>query len=350
MLNGRRSVLIVLLGIACAVGGEAENTRPAEAATEQPVTAPPDRLRVLVWNIQRGANQFEQGPEKALRLIKSIQPDICLLQESYDVDGPRPTLGRWLATELSWNAYQGASPHLCVLTPLTIGETWHHHDWHAVGARLTDRVGRELIVYSIWIDYRAFISEALREKPDATDEELLACETEHSGRLKQTQAILAHLRQAGQFETDVPLLVGGDWNCPSHLDWTEDTASVYRFRRALPLPVSTAVTAAGFEDTFRTIFPNPVQQPGLTWSPLYRGTGREPALMDRIDRLYLHHAAATRRLKPVAATVLPEVWEAQSIPPAEREFPSDHGALVVDFVWQSAAEPTLPSAPDAPNE
>ena len=43
-------------------------------------------------------------------------------------------------------------------------------------------------------------------------------------------------------------------------------------RRALDLPVSQLVLDAGFQDTFRKIHPNPVQHPGITWSPMYRGS------------------------------------------------------------------------------
>jgi len=68
-----------------------------------------------------------QGAEKALAVIQSENPDIVLLQESYDINDDRPHLGVWLAGELGWNQYQGESTHLCVLTPLKI-ETEFFHD------------------------------------------------------------------------------------------------------------------------------------------------------------------------------------------------------------------------------
>ena len=78
---------------------------------------------------------------------------------------------------------------------------------------------------------------------------------------------------------------------------------------------------------------------GITWSPLYRGTKEVPETAERIDRLYLRHAeAAAPQLVPIAATVLPELWEDASIPEAERAFPSDHGALVIDLTWSTAAD------------
>ena len=48
-------------------------------------------------------------------------------QESYDINGDRPKLGEWLASELGWKQWQGDSAHLCVLTPLEIKARFFHH-------------------------------------------------------------------------------------------------------------------------------------------------------------------------------------------------------------------------------
>jgi endonuclease/exonuclease/phosphatase family metal-dependent hydrolase len=303
--------------------------------------AEPDTLRVLVWNVLHGANDVRQGAEKTLKIIRSVKPDIVLLQESYDIDGDRPKLGAWLAAELGWNQHQANSKHLCVLTPLQIETTFFHHEWHGVGARLRDTDGRELLAWSTWIDWRSFITYTLRDSPEISDAALLEGERVGSNRVQQAEAIISHLREAGQLSANIPLLVGGDWNCPSHLDWTVDTARIYKRRRALPLPVSTAMQNAGLTDTFRLIYPNAVQHPGITWSPMFRSTGKPDARVEqgfeRIDRLYLKNPETPHNgwlLRPVAGHVLPRTWEDESIAVDERQFPSDHGALVIDLVWE----------------
>ena len=312
------------------------------AGAPHAVDAPKDGLRVLVWNVLRGGNKVEQGPEKALAVIRSVEPDIVLLQESYDIDGDRPRLGEWLAGELGWNQYQGESAHLCIMTPLDLETTFFHHAWHGVGARVKDEHDREFLAWSIWIDYQSFIGYQLRDNPEMDDETLLEAESVRSDRLKQATALIEHLKEAGQLQSELPLLVGGDWNCPSHLDWTRDTARVYRNRREMPLPVSLAMRDAGFTDTFRALHPNPVQHPGITWSPMFRGPapGDEGTAQsfERIDRLYLKNPTdGTGRwsLRTTAAQVLPLVWEDDAVPSAQRTFPSDHGALVIDLEWIS---------------
>ncbi len=329
--RGGAALVVLAAASALALVAGAQEPAPQEASAGEA-----SGLRVLVWNIERGANPYTKGAEKALAQIRALSPDVCLLQESYDIDGERPKLGAWMAKELGWNSWQGESTHLCVLTPLEIRDRYFHATWHGVGARLEDRAGRAFDVYSTWIDYRAYVAYALRDDPDITDAELLRCESEGSNRLSQANALLDHLEETGRFDGSVPLLVGGDWNCPSHLDWTEDTARVFRFKRPLDLPVSRRMAAEGFLDTFREVHPDPLRRPGFTWTPMARGTVEAPMPLDRIDRLYRRPATeGDLRLVPVAARVLPDRHELAELPRTERAFPSDHGAVVIDLEWRA---------------
>ena len=295
-----------------------------------------DTLRVLVWNVWRGTNKVKNGPEKALKLIKDSKADICLLQESYDVDGPRPQFGIWAAKQLGWNAWQGDSPHLCVISPFKFGKRYFHKPWHALGVELVDPKGRTLHAFSMWIDYKSPIANHLMNNPEASDAELLASETSRSGRLAQSKEILAYLGKHELTSLKTPLLVGGDWNCPSHLDWTEATAERFPYRRHMPeLPVSRLMERAGFSDAYRVIHPDPVKYPGDTWSPLFRERDGKALPMDRIDRLYCKSNRQTSRLRPIRATVYPEVLEKNEVPTLERQFPSDHAALLIEFQWQN---------------
>ncbi len=291
-------------------------------------------LRVLVWNVLHGGNDVDRGAEKALEIIRREKPDVVLMQESYDIEGDRGLLGPWIAEQLGWGFFQGSSTHLCVLTPLTIEKTFEHAVWHGVGAKIRDSKGQSFIAYSIWIDYRSFVGDYLRDHPEATDEELLACETTRSNRLAQAKEIVKHLKAEGHFDAKVPLLVGGDFNCPSHLDWTEDTAIADKYRRAIPLPVSTLMAETGFVDSYRKVHPNPVQRPGITWTPMFRGSVEDPETLDRIDRLYLYNPKSDPRLIPSGAKVLPRKWAPLDQPAGQHDFPSDHGAVVIDFQWQ----------------
>lgn len=313
---------------------------PLLGCLEQAGMAGNGDLRVLVWNVWRGGNEVDRGPEKIKAVVEATRPDLVLLQESYDVDGERPTLGRWIAAGLGWYAHQSESPHLCVLSPTPFDATFFHDPWHGVGVRVEDDRGRAFIAWSIWLDYRAYVTYALRDDPSITDEALLKLESETSDRLREVTALLADVDAVSEDDPTIPTLVGGDFNCPSHLDWTVDTTRMYRHRRNLDLPVSGAMSAAGFVDAFRAVHADPVQHPGITWSPMFRekADGTVQAF-DRIDRLYLRNPTRGEwSLHPIAARVLPDGWEDERIPVRSRVFPSDHAAVVVDFEWRRASK------------
>ncbi|MCX6876037.1 MAG: endonuclease/exonuclease/phosphatase family protein [Verrucomicrobia bacterium] len=281
-------------------------------------------LRVLSWNVQEGANNFENGPEKALKVIKDSGANLVLMQESDDIAGDRTMLGPWLASQLGWQAHQPPDASLCILTKFEIVATFSHPARTAIGARIK-APGLDFIAWSCWLDYRSYLPDYWHAKPDATPAELLACETIHSARAMQTDAIITRLKQLRHLDGPLPLLVGGDWNCPSHLDYGAETQSLHH-TLTLPLPSSLAFEHAGFMDTFRAVHPSALKTPGITWSPLYRTAPKthKPLPMDRIDRLYLRATA----LKPVSTMTYPQQLESAGIRRAKRQFPSDHAAVL----------------------
>ena len=88
----------------------------------------------MVWNVLRGGNSVQQGPEKALQVIRDAAPDVVLLQESYDIEG-RSTKAR-VRLELGWRQYQQGT--ICAHD---IEATYFHHEWHGSGAKLKDPQG-----------------------------------------------------------------------------------------------------------------------------------------------------------------------------------------------------------------
>jgi exonuclease III len=67
-------------------------------------------------------------------------------------------------------------------------------------------------------------------------------------------------------EDNIPIFVTGDFNEPSHLDWTEDAVEAGMFPVVLPWPASIRMAEWGFKDSFRVLNPDPVAVPGFTWT------------------------------------------------------------------------------------
>lgn len=61
------------------------------------------------------------------------------------------------------------------------------------------------------------------------------------------------------------VILGGDFNEPSHLDWTEATKDMRdHYGLVVPWDVSVILEKAGYKDAYRVKYPNPVTHPGLT--------------------------------------------------------------------------------------
>ena len=138
-----------------------------------------------------------------------------------------------------------------------------------------------------------------------------------------------------------PTFLTGDFNSPSHLDWTAAMARAdpKRVRYPLAWPVSAALARAGFRDSYREAHPDPVAAPGLTWTP---GTPppriRKQETVDRIDWVMSSGPARTLAAKLVGETGGPDVEVGVS------PFGSDHRAVASTFAVNARKAPPLVSA------
>jgi hypothetical protein len=62
------------------------------------------------------------------------------------------------------------------------------------------------------------------------------------------------------------VVLGGDFNEPSQLDWVAETSHLYQ-RQGLTVPwtVCLMLDSAGYADAYRSRHPNPVTHPGITY-------------------------------------------------------------------------------------
>jgi hypothetical protein len=162
---------------------------------------------------------------------------------------------------------------------------------------------------------------------------------------ERVPAIEEALRVATELENAaVPVFVAGDFNAPSHLDYTDATVGA-REHVKFPVewPVSKLVEQAGFVDSFRATHPDPVAEPGITW-PAFRprvdgyNPGPDGAVSDRIDFIYAGGPATA-----LASEIVGEDG-ADGVDVAVSPWPTDHRAIVSTFEVTPAPVPTLLSA------
>ena len=124
-------------------------------------------------------------------------------------------------------------------------------------------------------------------------------------------------------EEGYPVILTGDLNQPSSLDYTEETVGMRKgVTEPIPWPVSETLLDIGMRDTFREIHPDPVENPGLTHgNPDFK----EGGFGDRIDYLYVGGPAVTQTSELVGEVGGPNV---------DREYDpwtSDHRAVLSTF-------------------
>jgi endonuclease/exonuclease/phosphatase family metal-dependent hydrolase len=151
--------------------------------------------------------------------------------------------------------------------------------------------------------------------------------------IKKTIAALKPLAAKG-----IPVVLTGDFNSPSYLDWTPAAA---RHRPLVPYsvawPASKALANAGFVDSYREVHPSPVARPGFTWSPGGPET-RKHEFPDRIDWV-LHAGPATA----VSSSLIGETGGPDVDLGFGPPYPTDHRGVVSTLDVTPAPAPNLVS-------
>ncbi len=133
-----------------------------------------------------------------------------------------------------------------------------------------------------------------------------------------------------------PVFLTGDFNTPSHLDWTAP-ADVARDDIPFPVewPVSKALVDAGFTDSYRAVHADPVARPGFTWTP----GGPESIKREVHDRI--DWVVSAGPAEAIDSRVLGEAGNETVVDLSFDPWPSDHRGVVSTFEVTPAPMPAL---------
>lgn len=236
-----------------------------------------DELRVLTFNMWVGGENVDDYHNKQVRFLSSEGLDIVGLQESRGRDGNR------LAEALGWYSWQGDD--VAIISRYPIAEVYPAVT-KAGGVRIKLDSSHEVIFWSAHpTAYPYGPYEVCFKHNDANA--VLDVENS-SGRAREMREIVSALNGAISNADNVPVILTGDMNAPSHLDWVESTRDTH-CQITIQWPTSVLPIEAGLRDSYREINPDPAAVPGNTWSPIYLTNSdfknqKEP--LDRIDFVY----------------------------------------------------------------
>lgn len=278
----------------------------------------PVELRVMTFNIEWGGTNISF--DNVVEAIRRSKAEIVGIQEA------EGNLQR-LAAELGW--HYNLRNYAISKYPLVEPQD-------ADGRYVFVEVSPGKIVALTNVHLPSDPSGVERIRDGAPLEEVIALE--RATRLPALQPYLAILPALA--ERGIPVFLTGDFNSPSHQDWTEAAVGTRPFLRyAVEWPISRAVTDAGFSDSWREVHVDPVNDPGLTWwaarPPLESYAPGSDDPQDRIDFVWYAGPAEVRDSILVGEEGRTDV--SISVTP----WPSDHRGVVSTFSVTPADMPVV---------
>ena len=263
------------------------------------------QVKVMTFNILDGGRSTGkvEGPRRVVEVIRNSGADIVAMQETYGS-------GEWIASELGYHLYL-RSTNLSIMSRYPIVDTLDAFKPFNSGAVTIDVHGRPIVVASNWLNY-PFDYWDMLEKGEPIDSARWRREFGGEKNTGILRGILNRLGPAIANSEHVPVIVCGDFNSGSHLDWVPETRHL-NGGHVMPFPATLLMEQAGFVDSFREIHPDPLAVRGITWSPAFPS-----AFRDRIDYIFYRGSI----LKAV---------NAETIDTHPIQYPSDHAAVVATF-------------------
>jgi endonuclease/exonuclease/phosphatase family metal-dependent hydrolase len=282
----------------------------AQSALSQAATTP---LAVMTFNIENGGTQINF--QKVVTAIKRSKADIVGIQEAW---GNTPRLAR----ELGWK-YYSARHHILSKFPLYETKD-RHHNYVLVEVKPQHFVA----MANVHLPDEPYGPDLVKQ--NESENQIIL--NELKVRLPTALPAITHLNYLAR--QGFPVFLTGDFNSPSHLDWTASTRNILpNHRVAVPWPVTKALENSGFIDSYRESYPDPLQDPGYTWP------GGRPTLTKSIDHFNPSANDSPDRLDFVFTAGASKVLDSHIVGESHNNlaniqispWPSDHRAVVSYF-------------------
>ena len=261
----------------------------------------------MTWNIWHGglhgnkADSFKKdtiNTINVLKVLKEEKPNILLMQETY-------CCGMDVAKKAGYQySYRGSS-NLSIHSTYPIVDTLEIYKPFNSHGVVIDVEGKKMLFVNLWLHYLPdFFKDIKKFSPDS----LIA--GENNTRLKEITAILKHVNRLEK-KLKIPIIIGGDFNSGSHLDWVESTKK-HHYNKIVEWPVSKLMETSGYTDSFRETHPDPTKTLDGTWGFLTDGI-----ISDRIDFIFYKGKGITTEASKIVKD-----------DPKDGFFNSDHRAIL----------------------
>jgi exodeoxyribonuclease III len=245
------------------------------------------RLKVLTLNLEGGRLHVGRPLADSIAAIRAADADVIALQEAWPAPddahdealapGDEPSIALSIARALGLQVRVLEGP-----SARGVSAVLSRHPIAAVlpsglGVRI-DVGSRAMSVFSLHLQHAPYQPYQLLGIPyqgapflRTAEEAVAAAEAARGGCL---DALERDLAAAG----DGPVIVAGDFNEPSHRDWTRRAAALGVHPVPVGWPTTRRLESMGFIDAYRMAHPDEIAKPGFTWTVL-------PAAREHHDRI-----------------------------------------------------------------
>jgi endonuclease/exonuclease/phosphatase family metal-dependent hydrolase len=277
---------------------------------------PIETLRVMTFNVW-GGETTEAGRDKLREIMVASAADIIGVQELND------SAGQSIAASMGFHYHQQSGGDIQVISRYPIVNQSPQN----LGVEIALSSGQNVWLFNAHLAPYPYQPYDLRDAALPKNEAAVVAAA-NSARGTQVTTYLNDM--ADVLESGAPVFFTGDFNEPSHLDWTAAAASATQrpFDLRVEYPASKRIVDAGMTDSFRTVRPDEVNNPGYTWTPGYP----YPVLAsnevhDRIDIIY-HRGIG---IMPTGAFTIGPVDASVNTDLAIAGYNADHRAVVATF-------------------
>lgn len=328
-------------------------------------------LKVMQFNVWQEGTSVTNGMTYIRNIINSVDPDIVCFSEVRNYSGDwtakivkslaavgKTYYGAYVAnTDVSLISKYPISSSACVF-PL-------NNDRGSIASFVVNVNATPIVVCSAHLDYTYYATYLPRGyacggsgkyagwnalSPFAPEKNITAIATQNkaSQRDEEIAAFIKYTKEETR-----PVLLLGDFNEPSCLDWTEKQANLYDHNGIVYEWNSTlSLKQAGFTDAYRQVYPDEVLNPGITWPSVASNGGKSTSwtpLSDERDRIDYIFFKGTGVSATAASLVGPQGCYAKNVvtianngsdifEASEMPWPSDHKAVTASILIPAPVE------------
>ncbi|WP_455592055.1 LamG-like jellyroll fold domain-containing protein [Bacteroides sp.] len=270
-------------------------------------------FKMLQWNIWHGGIHLgDRGRDRIVELIKASKADVVTMQEGY---GCQERIARETGLNMQTPSLKD---NLVLFSRFPLTAVPSSGSFYSNPALLSLPGNRSLLVDACWLPY-AYNPEYTGCYPNPGQDTNLWIAEDSVRALAKIRQIVEKDAEPYSKQGEIPVIIGGDFNSCSHLDWTAVAAHLHYGYGSVQFPVSRFLYQKGYKDSFRELNPDEVKRGEGTFADIYGQLHN-----NRIDFIYYKG----KRLRAISSKII------RTSPEIDDVWASDHSAVLTVFEYK----------------